>query len=384
MYKTLLIRNASVLNPETGTRVECDILLHDGIIIKMEKGISTTADVTQDATGLIITPGLVDSHTHIFFGCGDYFGIDPHIYHLPAGTTYAIDQGSAGTDCYETLRSHVKAHCDIRIKAFLNCARIGMPVSSLAGPGELVNPSVLDRNAFIETFEKHRDELLGIKIRVTPNICPTNPKPLIQQALDIAQELKVPLCIHPNQALMDGDELLDMLRPGDVMTHSYHRSSAGILDENGKIKPAVLRARERGVIFDTGHGLNSLAFSVMRKAIEQGFLVDTISTDVHNGNLNGPVFSMACTISKFHCLGVSLEEAIRRSTINPTRIFHLDDKKNIIEVGDKADFAAFYLDMGHHVYQDAEGDTLEGNYRLYPRFTVLGEKIFYPTLESKF
>lgn len=122
----------------------------------------------------------------------------------------------------------------------------------------------------------------------------------------------------------------------------------------------------------------------MRKAIEQGFLVDTISTDVHNGNLNGPVFSMACTISKFLCLGVSLEEAIRRSTINPTRIFHLDDKKNIIEVGDKADFAAFYLDMGHHVYQDAEGDTLEGNYRLYPRFTVLGEKIFYPTLESKF
>lgn len=384
MLRTLLVKNASVFDVETGSSALTDILVRDGIIVRMEQSIEEAADIVKDASGMIVTPGLVDFHTHVFHSSGDYFGIDPYLYHLPAGVTYAIDQGSAGADCYDAYRERVLMSTPIRVKSFLNCARIGMPVSSLAGPGELANPEVLSREAFIETYEKHRDELMGIKIRVTPNICPVNPKPFIEKAMSIAEELGVRLCIHPNQALMDGDELLDMLRPGDVMTHTYHRSEAGILDKDAKVKDAALRARARGVRFDTGHGLNSLAFSVMRKGIEQGFLPDTISTDVHNGNINGPVFSLACTISKFLCLGVSLQEALKRCTTVPTELYGLTDKKNKIEVGDKADFAAFYLDTGHHVYHDAEGGTLEGDYRLMPRFTVFGDRMYVPGIDSRF
>ena len=384
MLRTLLIKNASVFDVQTGKQTPTDILIHDGVITRMQEGIAQSADIVKDASGLIVTPGLVDFHTHIFHDSGDYFGIDPHVYHLPAGVTYAIDQGSAGADCYEAYRERVLMRTPIRSKAFLNCSRIGMPVSSLNGPGELARPGVLNREAFIETFERHRDELLGIKIRVTPNICPTDPKPFIEQALAIAEELHVPLCIHPNQAaIMDGD-LLEMLRPGDVMTHTYHRSSAGILDENGRIKKAAIRARERGVIFDTGHGLNSLSFDVMRRAIDQGFIVDMISTDIHNGNLNGPVFSLACTISKFMCMGLSMQESLRRCTVTPAELFGLTDKKNTIEIGDVADLAAFQLDTGHHVYRDAEGGTLEGEYRLMPAFTVLGSRMYVPAADSKF
>ncbi len=234
MFNTILIRNASILNLETEAKTINDIYIENGYIKELSNNINRKSELELDANGYIVTPGLVDSHTHGFYGCGDFFGIDPHIYHLPAGVTYVIDQGSAGADCYELYRKVVLARNSIRSKAFLNCARSGMPVSSLTGPGELVNPDALDRDAFVTMYEKHRDELLGIKIRVTPNICPTNPKPFIQKALDIANELEIPLCIHPNQALMDGDELLNMLRPGDIMTHTYHRSKAGILDENGK------------------------------------------------------------------------------------------------------------------------------------------------------
>jgi len=152
----------------------------------------------------------------------------------------------------------------------------------------------------------------------------------------------------------------------------------GILGADGQIKDIARQARERGVIFDTAHGLNSLSFPVLRAAMEQDFVPDIISTDLHNGNWRGPVFDLPTTISKFLCLGMPLHIALAKALTEPVRIWKLTEKCVRIEEGQRADLAAFELDRSGHTYVDAAGNNLTGPYRLLPRFTVLGERVYFP------
>ncbi len=375
MISSLLIRNGSLLNAETGTTSHADISIRDGIVEAVGPQLRRDSQAVVDADGLILVPGLVDTHAHLYHDSA-CLGVDPEQYHLPKGVTYAIDQGSAGADNYEDFRMQAVFRTGLRCKSFLNCSRIGMPLESLTGAGELTDITALDRDAFVDCYHRYRDELLGLKIRLTPNICPGDPLEALDKALAIAEELSIPIVIHPNQAATTTEELVTRLRPGDVYTHTYNNSHTGIVAEDGRIKQCVREARERGVIFDTGHGATSMSFPVLVKALEVGFLPDTISTDLHNANVDGPVYDMATTLSKFLCLGVPMAEVFRRALHTPVRLFGLEDKAVTIAEGMTADIAAFALSEGEYVYLDAEKNTLPGRYRLTARFTVLGDRLF--------
>lgn len=379
LYTDLIIRQASVLDLETGAMEPADLYLEGGHIREMAATLSRTARDELDGRGLILTPGLCDAHGHIFHDTGrGFIGLDPHRYHLPCGTTCVIDQGSAGADNYEDFRRHVLLRSDAMCKEIMNCSRIGMYTDSLSGAGELEDLSWLDEEAFAAAFRQNPENILGVKIRLTPNVCPKHPEEALARAAALARRLELPLVVHPNQAAMDPKVLFETLQAGDVYTHTYHDSEVGILEADGTVKTLAWQARERGVIFDTAHGLNSLAFPVLRAAMEQDFVPDTISTDLHNGNYNGPVFDLPTTISKFLCLGMPLHTALSKTIGEPARIWGLKDKCVRIEVGQPADLAAFRLDESGHTYVDAAGNTLEGKYRLLPAFTVLRNRVYLP------
>lgn len=379
MYTDLIIRQASVLDLETGAMELADLYLKGGQVREMAATLSRTARDELDGRGLILTPGLCDAHGHIFHDTGrGFIGLDPHRYHLPFGTTCVIDQGSAGADNYEVFRRHVLLRSDAMCKEILNCSRIGMYTDSLAGAGELEDLSWLDEEAFESAFRRDRENILGVKIRLTPNVCPGHPEEALARAAALARRLELPLVVHPNQAEVEDRVLFETLQAGDVYTHTYHDSDVGILAADGTVKTLVRQARERGVVFDTAHGLNSLAFPVLRAAMEQDFAPDTISTDLHNGNCNGPVFDLPTTISKFLCLGMPLHIALAKTITEPVRIWGLKEKCVRIEAGQTADLAAFRLDESGHTYMDAVGNVLEGKYRLLPAFTILRDRLYLP------
>ena len=382
MVQSLLIQNVQILDLQTGRSRYADIYIEEGVVKKIDREIFPKAQYVIDAKGFFAVPGLVDTHSHLFYDT-ELIGVDPRKYDLPNGVTYCIDQGSAGADNYEEFRNRVLASADVKVRSFLNCSRIGMPVSSLAdtgdipGPGELSVRSDFNREAFIEVYQKYRKELLGIKIRMTPNICPENPLEALEKAIDIAEELNIRVSVHSNHALgVQTKDVLSRLRKGDIFTHTYHKGETGILNEAGQLKACVLDARERGVIFDTGHGVNSLSFEVLEQAAKLGFFPDTISTDLHNLNVNGPVFDMPTTISKFLCVGMPLLDAMRCCILNPVRLLGLEDKEISIREGSVADLAIFELKEGDFTYRDAMKKNLSGKYRLEARFTVTGERLF--------
>lgn len=385
MFHSLLIKNANVMDLPTGRVERREIYIENGVIKRISSKIDKNAQYVADADGLIVTAGLVDVHSHLYHNT-ELIGVDPQRYDLPKGVTYCIDQGSAGADNYADFRDRVIASTDVRVRSFLNCSRIGMPVSSLAdtgeepGPGELAETAYFDRDALMETYRTYADELLGVKVRLTPNICPKRPLETLREVVSVAEELGVRVSVHGNHALgLKAEDILGVLRKGDIFTHTYHDGETGILDEDGNVRECVRRAREKGVIFDTGHGVNSLSFKVMKRAAEQGFFPDTISTDLHNLNINGPVYDMPTTISKFLCCGMPIHEALKRCILNPAELLGLKDKAVCLREGDVADIAAFERKEGLFAYKDAMKVSIEGRYRLEARFTVAGSKLFYGT-----
>lgn len=378
MYTTLKIRQASILDLEDGQMQAADLYLENGMIREISSNIVIHAQEEIDANGLILTPGLVDAHVHIFHDMPQGFiGLDPDRYHLPSGTTCVIDQGSTGADHYNLFKRHVMMRTAVMCKEVLNCSRTGMYVSSLSGAGELENLKDLNKEMFCRTVSSDPENIVGVKIRLTPNVCPKDAEYALKRAAELARELNLPLVVHPNGADMEDTVLFDTLQAGDVYTHTYHDSLVGILDERRRVKQLAVSARERGVIFDTAHGSNSLSFPVLKDALEQGFEPDTISTDLHNGNYQGPVFDLPTTISKFLCLGMPLHRAMYKAVAAPAAIWKLSTKCIRLEAGQYADLAAFRLDQSGHEYVDAAGNLLRGSYRLLPRFTILGKRVYH-------
>jgi dihydroorotase len=372
MLHTYLIKNARIMSVFDGSCVQKDILVEGGIVKNVAAQISDPAEEVIDAGGLTVTPGWVDIHAHFYYD-GACIGVDPQMYCLPKGVTYAIDPGTAGADNFADFRRYVRWCTDLKYKSFLNVARIGVPVMGY----ELTDMANLDKDACKKAFTRFRDELAGLKVRVTSAMCKA-PLAALCAIRELCDELDTVFCIHATRCSLSTEEILGFMKKGDVFTHSYAKTDSGILDTAGNVKKCVREARDRGVIFDMGHGINSYTFDVAQKAIADGFMLDCLSTDLHVSDVDGPVYDMPTTISKFLCLGVSLEKAIQLVTAAPVKALHLEDKSLEIKVGAKADFTAFLVAHGDFTYVDCEKAELKGNQRLVSEFTCVGEKIFTP------
>jgi dihydroorotase len=321
---------------------------------------------TLDASGLIVTPGLVDLHTHLYPGVSHY-GIDPDPHCLDRGVTTAVDAGSAGAQTFPGLRRYVIEPARTQILAFLHIAVQGMITNLL---GELADLRWASVAQAVDRAREHPDVIIGIKVRLGYQMVGDDPGPAMRLARQAADTLGLPLMVHVIDMRPPISWLLPYLGRGDVVTHSFHGNPGGILDGRGRLFPAVLAARNRGVLFDVGHGVGSFAYRVARSAIAQGFAPDTISSDLHAHNVAGPCFDQATTLSKLLHVGMDLADVIRATTATPALAVRHSDRLGALQPGREADLTGLELRTGHWALPDAAGATEVVERLLVPRLVV--------------
>ncbi len=321
---------------------------------------------TLDASGLIVTPGLVDLHTHLYPGVSHY-GIDPDTYCLDRGVTTAVDAGSSGAQTFPGLRSYIIERSRTRILAFLHIAVQGMITNLL---GELEDLRWASVAQAVQRAREHPDVIVGIKVRLGYQMVGDDPAPAMRLAREAADALGLPLMVHVIDMRPPISWLLPYLGRGDIVTHCFHGNEGGILDAAGTLFPEVLRARERGVRFDVGHGVGSFAYRVARSAIAQGFPPDTISSDLHAHNVNGPAYDQATTLSKLLHVGMELQDVVRATTATPAQAVGRHGSIGALAPGREADLTAFELRSGHWALPDAAGATEVVEQLLVPRLVI--------------
>jgi dihydroorotase len=367
---SLDIADGRVLDPGQGIDATATVGISDGLITGIEPGAQAIGEREHgevvDASGLLVTPGLVDLHTHLFTGVSHY-GVEPDAHCLGRGVTTAVDAGSAGAQTFPALRRYVIEPSETRILAFLHIAVQGM-ITNLVG--ELEDIRWASPQQAIARAREHADLIVGIKVRLGYQMVGNDPAPALRLAREAADELGLPLMVHVIDMTPGLAWLLPYLRRGDIVTHCFHGNEGGILDETGRVLPAALSARERGVLFDVGHGIGSFAYRVARSAISQGFAPDTISSDLHAHNVGGPVFDQATTLSKLLHVGMELGEVIRAATSTPALAVRRAGAIGALAPGQPADVSLLELRAGHWPLPDAAGETEVVERLLIPRMVV--------------
>jgi dihydroorotase len=336
----------------------------------------TEARHVLDARGKIVTPGLIDIHVHVYDGVAP-LGIPADPNCIAKGVTTVVDAGSAGAHTFPGLRKYVINVADTRVYALLNISVVGQSTLSTDNPhGELLDLRYANPKLAIRTIEQNRDVILGVKVRLTRSIAGEHDLEALKLAREASDAVRLPLMVHIGGTRSPLPAILAMLKKGDVITHSFRGSPGGILDERGRILKEVRKAVEDGVHLDIGHGAGSFAFDTAEKAMRQELLPGTISSDVHQFNVNGPVFDLATTLSKFLHLGMTLEQVIERASTNPANTFGFPKGLGTLREGADADVAVFSLDEGRFEFVDALGEKRVGNRKLFPVATVKAGKIY--------
>src|SRR5580700_11924417 len=278
----LVLRGGRVIDPSQKLDAVTDVAFAGGKVVKV--GTELKADPgtdVRDASGYIIIPGLIDLHTHVYWG-GTSLGIDAEEFCRTSGVTTAIDTGSAGAGNFAGFRKHVIEPSAVRILAYLHISFAGIyAYSKTVMVGESEEIRLMAPAEAVEVAEANRDVIIGIKVRVGRNSSGTSGTAPLDIALQAANEVGLPLMCHIDFPPPSYEEVLQRLRPGDVLTHAFRPFPNAPVDHQGKVKEAVLRARSRGVRFDIGHGKGSFAFKTARAMLANGFYPDTISSDVH-------------------------------------------------------------------------------------------------------
>jgi dihydroorotase len=324
-----------------------------------------------DVTGMLVTPGLIDLHTHLYPGVSHY-GVEPDPHCLGRGVTTAVDAGSAGAQTFPGLRRYVIERCSTQIFAFLNIAVEGM-ITNLVG--ELEDIRWASPEQAVARAREHSDLVMGIKVRLGYQMVGDDPGPALRLALQAADELGLPLMVHVIDMRPGLAWLLPRLRRGDVVTHCFHGNEGGILGGDGRVLSEAIAARERGVLFDIGPGIGSFAYRVARNAVAQGFAPDTISSDLHAHNAGGPVFDQATTLSKLLHVGMELDDVIKATACTPAGAIGKAASIGAIAAGREADLSVFELRTGHWALPDAAGQTEVIERLLVPRAAVRAGRI---------
>jgi dihydroorotase len=346
--------------PGTGP---ADVAVRDGLIAAVGPGLTGSARTVVDVAGLLVTPGLVDLHTHVGPG---YWGIEPDPIAWCSGVTTWVDAGSAGAYTLAGLR-RVVAGTDVRVPALLNISAVG-----LAGrTGESRDLDNCDTALAIDTVQAHRDLIHGIKVRIDRETVGGNGVEPLRRGLAAAQACGIPVMVHIGTAPPALDEVLDLLRPGDIVTHC----ASGIAAPLG---PAVCAARERGVLLDIGHGSGGFAFDVLERQLAEGLAPDTVSTDLHARSVHGPVFDLPTTMAKLLAAGLPLADVLAAATVRPARALGLPG--GTLTVGAPADLAVFRIEEGAFEVVDAHRQVRHAPLRLVNEATYVAGRRMIPRL----
>jgi dihydroorotase len=334
-------------------------------------GLGREAKETVDAGGLLVTPGLIDLHAHIYVGCTP-LSVDSDPLAARSGTTTMVDCGSVGAATFGGFRRFVAEPSKCRVLAFVNISVIGLVAMPECGYGRFV-----DSNAALKCVEENRDLVVGVKVRGSRNAFgEENTAQPVHMAVAAAQAAEVPVIMHIGDPPPTLEQGLEILRPGDIVTHAFKgQPVTRIVDRSLRVKPQVRAAREKGVKFDIGHGSGSFSWEVSHALAEQGFWPDTISTDVHTSSIKEPIsIDMPNAMSKLLHLGMALMEVIRASTQTPARLIGWNDRIGSLEVGREANVAVLALEEGSFPLTDSYRKAETAKKRLVARETIRAGK----------
>ena len=372
----LLLKGGTVVDPAQGIHARQDVAFAAGKVAAVAADLPVTAArQVVDCRDRLVAPGMIDLHVHVFWGVS-HLGIEPDAHCIAKGVTTAVDAGSAGADTFPGFRKYVIDVSATRLFAQLNISTQGMLSPEV---GELDDLRFVNVPRAITMMDANRDVILGVKVRLTKDAIVSKAAGLrpLSLAREAADAVELPIMVHPQVAWCDSiDDILAVMRKGDIMTHCYHGMSHGILDEQGNVRDAVLDAMARGVIFDVGHGAGSFSWRTAEQALAQGVLPQTISSDLHHYNVNGPVYDLATTVSKFLYLGLSVDEALRRVTATPAAVIHMADQIGTLKVGAWGDAVVFERVYGPFELRDSYGEIRTGSEQLRP-VTVVRAGVLY-------
>jgi len=366
----LLLKNGHVIDPCNSIDQVADVLVEDGRIVRVGQA-EERADNVIDAGGCYVTPGLIDHHCHLYPLAK--IGLPAEAVCFASGVTTAVDAGSTGCATYAEHRPFIQLS-KLRIRAYLNVCSTGL--SSLPTL-EDVDPAHWDEGAIRDCFDRYGGELLGLKLRTSAPIVKELGYQPLRAAVALAEKLGVTVMVHCTNPPGEMSELLDILRPGDVMTHMYMNQGSAIT-ENGAVKECARRARERGVVFETADARAHFGLDVAQAAIQEGFWPDILASDLTRLSmyLRPTAFNMAMQISKYAALGIPFGTLIELCTIAPAVHMGMADTIGSLTVGHGADIAVFRPVHRENVF----GDRPYGN-RDQKRF--LGDTLYQPVLTLK-
>ncbi|MCK9251691.1 MAG: amidohydrolase family protein [Clostridiales bacterium] len=373
----LIVKNSNLLDPKAEEPLTCDIGIASGRIAALGTLSATDGQQVMDAAGCYVVPPLIDAHLHAAPLAS--LGVPVDAVCLPSGVGAAIDAGSAGSGTAAGLLPHL-ANMRVHVKAYLNVSATGL--ASLNGYPENINPRYFQERQIQQLFERFPDRLIGLKIRVgRETVQDMGLEPLIE-ARQLARKLGVGLMVHGTNPPFGLDEVLDLLDAGDVLTHFLHGHGHTILDADGRVLDAAVKARRRGVLFDVGDAGYHLSFKVAEAALRQGFKPDLIGTDLTVNGLykRDKSFSLPYVMAKMIRLGLPLKDTIACCTQNPARLMQLEDTFGQIGTGRPASFTLIRLVDQENVFTDAHGEQLCGRQLIKVMATVLDGQLLYRDL----
>jgi dihydroorotase len=375
----ILIKNGEVCDPSRNFRQRADVAMADGKIAAIEENIPAELGLDViDASTVFVVPGLVDLHTHCFFG-GSSISVDADPVSARSGATTWVDAGSFSAGQVIGFRRLNVETSQTRLFGYVHLYP------------DLRNPDVdvvkyvrsgIKRTA--EAVQANSDIVLGVKVYAGTNMNGRYSLDFMKIARELGDQFKVPLMVHVSFAPPEIHQVLELMRAGDILTHCNNGHTLGIVDSGysetlGKLKPGVRDARDRGIIFDVGHGAGSFNFNAARTAIHNGFLPDCISTDLHQGCINGPTYDLPTTMSKYLYLGLSFEDVLLRSTYNPAKVIGRLPGMGTLNVGGPADVALLELQAGEFRLADCQNNVATVRQRIVSRLTISrGKRLSVP------
>lgn len=377
----LLVKGGEVLDPSQRLKGRFDIGIKNAAIAEFAPDIPPDrAAQTIEVKGKLVTPGLVDLHAHVF-PQGSAIGLPADEIAPYTSTTTYVSAGDAGANNFSALKHYVIAQSRCRIFGFVHISMIG-----LAGfpVGECLNIDYCNIDLAAKTMSENQDVLLGVKVRQTRNIVGSNGIEPLKRAIAAAERsgTKARVMVHIGDVPGTLGELLDLLRPGDIVAHIFSGTGNNVV-QDGKVIPQAFEAKKRGVLVEIAHGGGSFDYTVAEPAIQQGFLPDCISSDIHGYSANTPGKPfMPWVMSKFWNMGFTLEDVVAMATVNPARIIGKVEKLGTLQVGAPADIAIFDIVEGPVKFVDTLNHFRDGNRYLKPVQTIRAGRPFggpYPS-----
>lgn len=344
----LLIRNGRLIDPANGLDGVHDVGVIDGRVAAVEPALPGEARDLVDATGLLVTPGLVDLHTHCYWGA-TYWGIEADPVAARSGVTTWLDVGSAGAYTFPGFRRYAAEASRARLLSLLNISAIGL----VANTFELATLEYCDVELGQLLVEQNRDLILGIKARIDRNTTRGTGLEPLRRARALADAVALPLMVHVGSAPPALSEVAALLRTGDILTHCCTGNDNRLVDGEGVPFSFIRDLWGQGLVLDLGHGTGSFSFASAEAMLAAGMLPDVISSDIHQMAVLGPMYDLPTTLSKFLALGMSLPDVLARATTRPAAAMRRPDL-GTLSVGAPADIALFRLEQGEYTFYDVD------------------------------